>query len=164
MNTIDFIREKAAYNQWANHRIIEWLQQQSEALYEIKVISSFPTINKLLLHIMETEKYYFSIILQKEESYPKEMRTDKIFDQLKKIDLSILHWLSLQEDVDINKTISLKRSPFVETYTIATIITHLINHSTYHRGQLVALRHQLGMSDAPKTDYYRFMIARSAEF
>jgi len=159
MNVFDLIAEKVAYNQWANQKLIEWLQQQPSELFEKEVVSSFASVNKLIHHIMGAQKYYFSILQDKEVSYEKVMTTEKIFRELLKMDEEFLAWLLLQNPVFVNQTFSLKRSPIVETYTTATLITHVVNHSTYHRGQLLALRHQLNLSDAPKTDYYRFIIA-----
>ena len=161
MNAIDLIREKVAYNEWANRKVIEWLREHPEEVYEKEVISGFPSINKLIHHIMETEKYYFAILREETEEYEKRMPTEKIFEELLQIDKDLLAWLVLQPTDMMDKTISLKRSPFIETYSTATILTHLLNHSTYHRGQLVAFRHQLGMSIPPKTDYYRYFIALS---
>ena len=160
MNAINLIQEKLAYNQWANQSTVEWLQQQAPGLYEKQVISSFPTINKLMHHMMEAQKYYFSILREEEETYEEEMETKIVFEELAKIDRELISWLSRQPIDTLDKIISLKRSPFVETYTVATLLTHMVNHSTYHRGQLIALRHQLGMSEAPKVDYYRYFIAQ----
>ena len=160
MNAFDLVKEKLGYNQWANLKLIEWLQQQPSDLFEKKVISSFPSINKIMHHIMEAEKYYFSILQGKTEEYEKVMATEKIIEELLKIDEGLLVWLSLQDEGFMDEVISLKRSPFVETYSVATLITHLVNHTTYHRGQLVALRRQLDISDVPKTDYYRYFIAK----
>lgn len=161
MQLLAFIKEKTAYNQWANQQIINWLKQQASENFDRKVISSFDTINRLMHHLMETEKYYFAILRQEDEQYEQQMTTEKIFEELTEIDDRLIEWLSSKDEDEMSKIITLKRSPFVENYSIATIITHLINHSTYHRGQLVALRHQLGMESAPKTDYYRFIIAQS---
>ena len=160
MNAINLIQEKLAYNQWANQSTVEWLQQQAPGLYEKQVISSFPTINKLMHHMMEAQKYYFSILREEEETYEEEIETKIVFEELAKIDRELISWLSSQPIDTIDKIISLKRSPFVEAYTVATLLTHMVNHSTYHRGQLIALRHQLGMSEAPKVDYYRYFIAQ----
>ena len=160
MNAYDLIKEKLAYNQWANLQVVEWLQQHPAALYEEKVVSSFPTINKVMQHIMETEKYYFSILREEQESYQEVMDTEEVFAELLDIDKNLLAWLQLQKPGIMDQTISLQRSPYIETYSTATIIIHLINHSTYHRGQLIAFRHQLNMALPPKVDYYRYFIAQ----
>ncbi|MBX2876219.1 MAG: DinB family protein [Saprospiraceae bacterium] len=161
MTAFDLIKDKIGYNQWANQVLIEWLKQQPEALYEERVISSFSSINKLMHHIMEAEKYYLSILRQQEESYEKHMTTEAIFEEIRRIDQMLISWHDAESAKSMERIISLKRSPFVEKYTAATLITHLLNHSNYHRGQLLALRHQLGMSDAPQIDYYRYFIAQS---
>ena len=160
MNAFDLIQEKVAYNQWANQRVIDWLQQQPADLFKKGVVSSFPTINKLMHHIMEAEKYYLSILREREEDYEKTMTTKKIFKELSKVDKELVEWVAAQAPEVMDKTISLKRSPFIETYSTATIIMHMVNHGTYHRGQLIAFRHQLEMSEAPRVDYYRYFIAQ----
>lgn len=163
MNAFDLIQDKLAYNQWANQQLITWLQQQPAQLFEQEVVSSFPNINKLMHHIMEAELYYFSILRQSEETYPEELTTEQIFEQLLEIDEQLLNWLKPQAPAIMDNIITLKRAPFTETYTTATIITHMVNHTTYHRGQVVAVRHQLAMPAPPKMDYYRYFIALQME-
>lgn len=161
MNAFDLIKEKTAYNEWANRIAVEWLQQHPIDVYKQEVKSSFPSINKLLHHLMEAEKYYFSILRGVEEEYEELMPTEKIIEELQRIDTELIDWLSQQSPDEMARTISLKRSPVLETYSVATLMTHLVNHSTYHRGQLIALRHQLALAEAPRLDYYRYIIARS---
>lgn len=161
MTAFDLLRDKIAYNQWANQVLIEWLKQQPDALYEEEVSSSFPSINKLMHHIMEAEKYYLSILSQMQPEYEQHMTTKAIFEELTRIDQELISWQDAQSEEGMERIISLKRSPVVEKYTVATLITHVLNHSTYHRGQVIALRHQLGLSAAPRIDYYRYFIARA---
>ena len=40
--------------------------------------------------------------------------------------------------------------------TTEEIIIHCMNHSTYHRGQLITMLHQSGFKDVGSTDYIRF--------
>lgn len=159
MTAYQLLSQKVSYNKWANQLMIHWLKEQSNALYKTQVFSSFPNINKCIHHIMEAKKYYLSILLGIEEQYESDMEIENIFEELLDIDSKLVAWLSLQNEEDVNRIIKIKRSPVLETYSVAEIITHMINHSTYHRGQLIALRHQLDMSEAPKTDYYRYLIA-----
>lgn len=37
-------------------------------------------------------------------------------------------------------------------------IQHCISHSAYHRGQIVTMSHQLGITGAPITDYNAFLM------
>jgi uncharacterized damage-inducible protein DinB len=158
MDAYDLMTEKIKYNQWANSSLISWLKDQPVEVHEHDVKSSFPNVNKLLHHMMDAQTYYLSILQVTEGNYEEELPTDKVFDQLIELDKQLVAWFSNKKAGLLDQKISLKRSPVVETYTVATLITHMINHSTYHRGQLVAMRHQLGISEPPKTDYYRYFI------
>ena len=162
MDAYDLITDKIKYNQWANEMLIQWLEEQPAELLLQEVQSSFPTINKLLHHIMDAETYYLSILQGNEEEYVDKLPTDKILTQLKDVDQRLLIWTLGQLPTAMDKEISLKRSPIVETYTVATLLTHMINHTTYHRGQIVAMRHQLGMTVPPRTDYYRYFIYQAS--
>jgi uncharacterized damage-inducible protein DinB len=39
----------------------------------------------------------------------------------------------------------------------ADIILHVFNHATYHRGQLITIGRQVGLSEPPRTDYIYFI-------
>jgi len=155
------IHDKILYNQWVNQSLTNWLKEQSDELYEKEVVSSFSSINKLMHHLMESQTYYLSILKGVEGKYEPYFPTDQLFTQLAETDIQLLEWFEQQPTERMEEEISLKRSAFVETYTYATLLTHVLNHNTYHRGQLVALRHQLGIPAPPRTDYYRYFIARS---
>lgn len=53
---------------------------------------------------------------------------------------------------DLNAPRSVGRN----SYTLAELIQHILNHSTYHRGQVALLMRQLGYKP-PSTDYRRFL-------
>ncbi|MEM6766842.1 MAG: DinB family protein [Bacteroidota bacterium] len=160
MDAYDLIREKISYNQWANKALIEWLKKEAEEVYEKEVASSFPSLNKLFHHILDAQLYYLSILEGVAGVYEEELSTETIFAQLQEVDELLVTWIQNRPTERMDEEISLKRSPFVETYTVATLITHLLNHSSYHRGQVVAIRHQLDIPTPPRTDYYRYFIAR----
>ncbi|MEL6194549.1 MAG: DinB family protein [Bacteroidota bacterium] len=159
MDAYDLIKEKISYNQWANKALIGWLKDQSEEVYEKEISSSFPSLNKVFHHLLDAQLYYFSILTKAEGTYEKDLSTKVIFDQLLEVDGLLVDWIQSRSAEWMDEEISLKRSPFVETYSVATLITHLLNHSTYHRGQIVAMRYQLGIDAPPRTDYYRYIIA-----
>lgn len=39
---------------------------------------------------------------------------------------------------------------------VSDIIHHLVNHSTFHRGQIVTMLRELGVTQIPSTDYITF--------
>ena len=154
MKAYQLIEDKIRYNQWANMAMVDWLKEQSSFLLTKKVDSSFPSVNKAIHHIMEAETYYLSILSGVEGEYFNELPTEQIFNKLLDVDQLLIAWFLKQELDIVAKVISLKRSPYEEKYSVATIISHMVNHGTYHRGQVIAMRHQLGLLNPPKTDYY----------
>lgn len=42
--------------------------------------------------------------------------------------------------------------------SIADIILHVFNHATYHRGQLITMGRQVGLTLPPRTDYIYFLM------
>ena len=41
-------------------------------------------------------------------------------------------------------------------YVLADLLMHLVNHSTYHRGQVAAMCRQVGATAVPATDFLDF--------
>ena len=104
--------------------------------------------------MMEAEPYYFSILKGTEARYFDELSNEQVFEKLLETNERLLHWYLNENPEIVEKIISIKRSPYEERYSVATLLSHIVNHGTYHRGQIISLRHQLGISDPPKTDYY----------
>jgi len=156
----NLITTNAAFNLWANKLIIEWLKEQEATVLEKEVLSSFPTIKKLIHHIMEAEKYYLSIVKDYQEEYQNKIRIEDLFEETIRVSTELLRWSKSQNESSFYTEITLNRSSIEEKYTIAELITHTVNHSTYHRGQLIALRSQLHLTPAPKIDFYRYIMSK----
>lgn len=154
MKAYELIENNILYNQWANGAIIKWLKEQPDYLIYEQLNSDLPSLNKLLHHMMEAETYYLSILSGVKAEYFDELSTDQVFIKLLEADQQLIFWFQKQSIEIVDKVISLKRSPHIEKYNVGTIITHMVNHSTHHRGQIITARHQLGISKPPKTDYY----------
>jgi uncharacterized damage-inducible protein DinB len=58
---------------------------------------------------------------------------------------------------DLERPISYENPPGTRwTYPLAAMLQHVVNHSTYHRGQVAAMLRQLGTAPSP-TDYLVFL-------
>jgi len=68
-----------------------------------------------------------------------------------------LDWVRAANDGDFVQILSYKNTsgqPFSQP--VYQILLHLFNHSTYHRGQLVTMLHQLEFTSIPATDFLVF--------
>ena len=149
----------ADYNRWANTTLINWLRTKDPVLLEKEIPSSFPTIKLTLVHIWQTQCYWQSV-LNKEEFIREEFTgtLDQILTQLLEQSESLATYVKEMTAEDIaDKTLII--NPWFEcNFENFEYIIQVMNHSTYHRGQIITIGRNLGFTDAPMTDYNYYKV------
>lgn len=144
-----FFLNKLDYEIWANEAIISSMSNlQNED----------NRCNFLLSHILAARVVWLERI--KDETTTKAIWTSQSFDACKTLNIDIdtqySKYLTSLDDKDFQTTIpykNLKQEQF--SNTLAEIIHHVFNHSSYHRGQIVSRLKELG-APIPITDYIVF--------
>jgi uncharacterized damage-inducible protein DinB len=137
------------YDLWANTHIIESLNSHSISDTRIELLFS---------HILNSQQIWYSRLKgnQKGQS-PWDIIPAKDFPEvLKIINHNWVEYLDKSTIKTIEKTLDYKNingEPFKNT--IHDILTHLINHSTYHRAQISQQIKSLGKTP-PLTDFIAF--------
>jgi uncharacterized damage-inducible protein DinB len=163
----DQLTDFAAYNLWANHRVIEWLQSKPESLFDVPVASSFKGIRATLLHIRDVERLWLGYL--QPANLPASLHPDallshsEVMEQVLEVSTCFWQHISTMTDEAL-LTACCCDIPYVGVHLInpADILQHAMNHSTYHRGQLITIGHHLGFTDAPMSDYmyYQLLVKR----
>jgi uncharacterized damage-inducible protein DinB len=161
----NYFIELADYNIWANNIIIEWLLQIDDQQWEQTISSSFPSIKKTAVHIASAEKIWIDfwkntpnpVYLSKEFQGTK----NDLIATWKEASAGMKHFIEEYPEENCQQPVRFKK-PNGEEGQIAFSRTfpHIINHSTYHRGQLVTMMHQTGFKKLRSTDlftYYHMM-------
>jgi uncharacterized damage-inducible protein DinB len=154
-------QDMTAYNLWAITRLTDWLKSKPALLMEATAASSFPGIKATLLHILEVEREWLGNLQQQPVRF-QEYADENVGNVLARLasqaaDLNdYVQGLTdegLQKDCYCNLLFGgeICRPRF-------EIIQHCLNHSTYHRGQVVTIGHQVGLKDAPITDYMFYLL------
>ncbi len=155
---LSHLQDMASYNLWAIQRLINWLKTKSSDVLEADASSSFPGIKATLEHIRDVEREWLGHLQQiVPAAFMRPVAEEKVADVLDSLEeqaslfLQYVEGLTeeeLQEDCYCNLVFvgEICRPRF-------EIIQHCLNHSTYHRGQVVTIGHQIGLKDAPMTDY-----------
>lgn len=147
------------YNLWANTQMTNWLQEASAEQMNRVIESSFSSLRKTALHIWNAEYLWLAVLRQ--ESYD-----DMPANTFEGDEAALLEgWLATSEAF-YNYVASLSpdelrgvrsggadRPPLY----VADIIQHCMNHSTYHRGQLITLGRQAGLQSPPRTDFIYYV-------
>lgn len=154
------MKNYATYNLWANRTLINWLRAKPAELMEVESPSSFATIKKTIIHIWQTQVYWLSVIKNEPISTPEEFKGDLTAAFAKLIDQSnelMIYISGLDEQALVKK--GLVVNPWFEcNFENFEYVIQLINHSTYHRGQIITMAHCLGIKGAPMTDYNYYNI------
>jgi len=153
----------ASYNSWANNIAIEWLNQINDRQWEQVIVSSFSSIKQTAIHIASAEKIWLDF--WNNIPYPVFLSTE--FNGSKNDLIAI--WKSSSAGLK-NFIESYPEENYLQQVTFRyprggegsmefwQTFSHLINHCTYHRGQLVTLLRQVGFTQLSSTDlatYYR---------
>jgi uncharacterized damage-inducible protein DinB len=160
--SFDMLVEYAQYNYWANERLATVLEAHPDVI-DIEIPSSFPTLRRTVNHMWDAETIWLKRLQGVSLDYWPSERYGG--DGMAFVDL----WLSVSGAFI---TLIKENGPsFVESevnYKTTAgkahknfgweIIMHILNHGTYHRGQLVTMLRHLGVDqDLPSTDFIYYL-------
>lgn len=158
----DFLLSFVRYNLWANNLLAEVFKTIDQSWIDKEVKSSFPSIRKTVFHLWGAEHLWLlrfsGISLNKfpNEEIPADTHPSEFVKGAK----DFLVFVEKQDDAFFSASTTYKNLAGVEfTSTNSEIIFHVMNHSTFHRGQLVMMIRNLGFEGKlPSTDmisYFR---------
>jgi uncharacterized damage-inducible protein DinB len=142
VNLADYMRRQFAYNAWANHEVLA-------------VIRAAGSENKrslqLMSHILAAERVWLERLKKQPQSVPVWPEPDLAQCEAEAATLSQL-WLEFLDLItagDVSQTITYKNSKGEEwTSTIVDVLTHVVMHSGYHRGQIASHMRERGQTPA----------------
>jgi uncharacterized damage-inducible protein DinB len=155
------LRTLVEYNYWARDRILDAAGQLAAGQFTRPMGSSFASVRDTLAHIYSAEWVWYT--RWQGESPTKPLSAD-LFPELAALATS---WRDLERDVreyvgglddqGINRVYDYRlmngqpgRSAFWQ------MLQHVVNHGTYHRGQVTTLLRQLGAPPPKSTDLITF--------
>jgi uncharacterized damage-inducible protein DinB len=152
------LQEYAEYHYVANQLLGTLVQNLDAELSTKYVPSSFPSLQKTLIHMLDADSIWWQRI---QGSTPiiapgKNFQGD-ITELINQLLIQDEQWINYINLLDINALESefsytnLKGEPFIQP--LYQILLHLFNHGTYHRGQLVTILRVLEIKNIPGTDF-----------
>lgn len=154
----EMLRQLAAYNCWANQKLLETILTLPAEKQTQELPSSFKTILSTILHIWNAESIWwqrmklFERILPPAENFNGTMQDAA--NGLLQQDQLWLDWISNASEIALEHVMQYQNSKKEQfKQPVYQVLIHVFNHSTYHRGQLVNMLRQLGVEKIPQTDY-----------
>jgi uncharacterized damage-inducible protein DinB len=160
------------YDRWANHRVLQAVSALSSEQFTRDLGGSFHSVRDTLVHIIAGG---WGWLAYWQESSPGpafltdlRARHDTLFNPVAFPDLASVQrkWAEVErEQADFVNSVtneSVEKTLPVRTVQIslAHLMQHLTNHSTYHRGQL-SLMLRLLHAEPLATDFHAFLVERA---
>jgi uncharacterized damage-inducible protein DinB len=158
MSLQNFIANYAAYNYWANKKITDWLKNIPVMVLQEQVKSSFTSLDYTLQHILRAQKFWLAFISEEDLSnfnwVVRENEAVQILEELEQVSEKMQTMFCSFSEHDLEKTLHLDMPWAKNALSRYEYIVHVINHSTYHRGQVITIARILGIEEGfVNTDY-----------
>jgi uncharacterized damage-inducible protein DinB len=157
--TLQEIEQLVAFNRWANQCFFEALNQLSAEQYGRDLQSSHGGIHGTLAHIVGTEKGWLCRWQGQPSAAAAELGRTKSLADLKasweQVCVDMQQFLRTLDDQKLHQTLTTTARTGTYTSPYWQMIQHVVDHSSYHRGQVVTMLRQLGLTP-PSTGLIRF--------
>jgi uncharacterized damage-inducible protein DinB len=167
--TKDDIRLLYEYDRWANDRVIQYVSALTPEQFTRDLGGAFQSVRHTLVHIAGGEwiwlRYWKADSLNVPFVSELQKRRDKLFapELYPTIAAAEAKWREVEKEqiafVESVTDESLNRMlPFRTTHvSLAHLMQHVANHSTYHRGQIALMMRQFN-AEPLATDFHVFLI------
>jgi uncharacterized damage-inducible protein DinB len=147
----------ADYNVWANDIVHSWFDKITDEQWEQPIVSSFKSIAETALHTAGAEMIWLDRLnkVEKPVFLPtlfKGSKQDAIV-VWRKTSFGLKSFIENLDENRLEEILSFKRTTG-DTLELQfyQIFAHVLNHSTYHRGQIVTMLRQAGYTDVRSID------------
>jgi uncharacterized damage-inducible protein DinB len=171
--TTDDIQLLFEYDRWANARTLDAASTLSTEQFTRDLGGSFPSVRDTLVHIVAGEWGWLTYwkepspsaasladlwerceTLFHEKAFPNVTAVRRKWTEVEKEQIEFVRRLT-QEDV--KRMLPLRTTQL----SLGQLMQHLVNHSTYHRGQVALMMRQLGAQPSA-TDFDEFLAEGAA--
>jgi uncharacterized damage-inducible protein DinB len=162
MITVNSVGQVYEYNYWARDRQLEACRELSEPEFMYPMGSSFSSMHDTLVHLVVAEWIWLERFCGRSPrtlpSWLNQLPTlASIVQRWRTVELGMRKYLA-----EIDRETLIRPLTYVNmegkewTYTSWQALLHLVNHQTYHRGQVTTLLRQLGKTP-PSVDFLVYL-------
>jgi len=166
MNTQDILLQ-FEYNRWANARLLDATASLTNDQFTRELSSSYASIRDTLAHLLGAEEVW---LMRWKGLSPTSMMDPGQFPAVRSLkvrwaEVEIDQWnfLSKISDESLQEVVESQNfKSEVWEYPLWAMIYQMVNHATYHRGQVVAMMRQVG-AEPTSLDFLVFVDVKQAE-
>ena len=148
---VGFLNE---YNRWANARMLDAASKLTSEQFTRDLKSSHRSVRDTLAHVLAAEWIWLErwngtspVALLNPDEFPT---VDSLRTRWTETERDYESFISGLQDESLERVIAYTNTRGEEwKYPLGQMIQHVMNHSSYHRGQVTAMLRQLGAEVTP---------------
>lgn len=159
------------YNEWANGQMFNRLKELPKDVYGKEIQSVFSSISRVLAHVYLSDLGWIEVFSGKnmehaltlQEQLKGEMESKGLEEmEAKFLKLSERYKLFFSQLEGLDKPLKIENpnGDIMET-SVFEQVPHVVNHGTYHRGNITAMLRQMGYASVP-TDYGLYLYLKQS--
>jgi uncharacterized damage-inducible protein DinB len=150
------------YNAWANQKIVEFLADADDKLLDTEIKSSFPSIRKTLMHIWGAQEIWLLRLqgqsLSKWPAQDFTGDTNELLSAFVANSQELAIFAASKDAAFLQSRIDYKNMAGQEFSSgVDEILFHVVNHGTFHRGQIITMLRELGFTSFESQDLITFL-------
>ncbi|MDF2962489.1 MAG: damage-inducible protein DinB [Paenibacillus sp.] len=150
------------YNVWANEQIFNRLKELPKDVYRQEVQSVFSSLSNVLAHVYLSDLGWIEVFSGKSMNHAlvlaeqlKEQTESKGIEEMEAMFFELAEryksYLNQKENIEKPLVIEHPSGDLMKS-SVSEIVLHVVNHGTYHRGNITAMLRQIGYASVT-TDY-----------
>ena len=150
-----------AYDRWANTKVLGACRKLTPQQYVAEPVPGWSSVRSTVYHIaLATEWNLRTLAGEPDDSIPAEADMATVDDVAQLLERAYRRFEELRSTFtpeQLNTLLTLRAVGRTFTLPPWAILRHIVNHSTYHRGQVASKLKRFGI-EQPITDFFWWMI------
>jgi uncharacterized damage-inducible protein DinB len=150
-----------AYDRWANSKVLGACRKLSPEQYFAEPVPGWSSVRSAIYHIaLATERNLRTLAGDPDDSVPTEADVATVEDAARLLERAYRRFEELRPTLTperLNTVLTLRAIGRTFTLPRWAMLRHIVNHSTYHRGQVASKLKRFGI-EPPNTDFFFWMI------
>ena len=150
-----------AYDRWANRKVLDACRKLTAEQYVAEPVPGWSSVRSTTYHIaLATEFNLRTLAGDPDDRIPTEADLATVDDVAQLLERAYRRFEELRPKLTaerLNTMLTLRAIGRTFTLPRRAILRHIVNHSTYHRGQVASKLKRFGI-EQPITDFFWWMI------